>query len=1308
VVAEPVALDDMDVVLAGALETQEIRNAFLEEVGLIALLAFAFSALGGALARLALRPSAVRLSETEKRFKQLVEDSGDPIVISTVDGRVIDCNQAFEDLFRSPKKSILARESHAFWVDPSAREVFVERLMSLERLVGEEIHLRRTDGSEVVCLATVSLRRDEAGNAERIESILKDITELKRREAELEASEANYFDLFQHAPEMLLSVEAGTATIRECNATLLRETGYAREDLLGQPVLKFCPPGVLETVQSYQEEFRASGCADEVEAALLRKDGSRMPVSCKVAGVYASDGDLVAVRVALRNISGQKELADRLDRILQGTQDGLWDWPDIERDEFWWSPSFFELLGFSPDAFRPKNAVFMDLLHPADREAQAQDMQRALGTGGPFESVFRLRHKSGEYLWVQSRGQAYLGGDGEPTRVSGSVRDISARKKLEDDLSTTTSSLIEAQAIAEVGSWRWDFETGPGPASEEQYRIFGLDSSEGPPPLDDLLRQFHPDDREPWLAALEKARTTGSMELRVRIHRANDGEERVLQARGRGIRGPDGTAIGVAGVTMDVTDRLRHERVLEAERDRARQYLDTAEVMMVVLDRRGRVEMINRKGCETLGRPEAECLGKDWFELAIPEEIRGELRGMFDKVMAGVIESPSQYENVILNSAGGRIPIAWYNSPLRDETGSIASVLSSGTDLTELHKAQHALRESQNRLESVINTMQAGVVLQAASGQILFANEPAGRIFGMAVSDVEGKTSHDPVWQMVDEEGIPVQGEDHPAMATLRTGEPVRGAIRGLFSGDPDRTRWLLINTEPLLNPTTGEVSEVVSTFLDITERRTSEEALRESEERYRSLFTWMGEGFAIQEMVWDDAGEPFDYRFLDMNPAFERLTGFSRESIVGRTFREVLPGFEPTWLQRYGEVVRASGSILFSGFALPLGRHFEVQAFHLDGNRFAVTFNDITDRVASEKALQESESRFRGVFLDSPTGITLAGPNGKMAAVNPRFCEMLGYTEEELLGRDPDEFTHPYDLRLSSRQTRELDTLVGSGWEVEKRYLRKDGAAVWCTLRTSEILDEHGNLKYSLGMIQDISPRRKAEAELGESEARLRALASRLASVREQERAAVSRELHDELGQALTVLRMDLSLLHGELRKEEDPGDLSDRLGKLVSMADTNIDLVRSISSRLRPPILDVLGLGAAIEWQVDEYRSRADVEFHLDISLESKEVSKANATSLFRITQEALTNVLRHADASNVWVTLGRQEHWIQLTVRDDGRGIKPGDSVSPTALGLLGMEERAMSMGGDLSVTEDPGGGTIVRARIPAGFGKGGETQ
>ena len=500
-------------------------------------------------------------------------------------------------------------------------------------------------------------------------------------------------------------------------------------------------------------------------------------------------------------------------------------------------------------------------------------------------------------------------------------------------------------------------------------------------------------------------------------------------------------------------------------------------------------------------------------------------------------------------------------------------------DGDDLRSAERALKVSEVRLERLIESVQVGVVLQSADGKIVFANEAAAALFGMTVKEMEGRTAGDPMWSMIDESGNPIPDSEQPFPITIRTGKPVRGALRGLFPEDPGRTRWVLVNTEPFLDQATSSVSEVVVTFQDITGRRRVEDALR------------------------------------------------------------------------------------------------------------------------------DSEAMFRGVFLDSPTGINLVDRAGKIVAVNPRFCEMLGYSEEEILGKDPDQFTHPYDLELSPRQSRALDTAVGSGVEVEKRYLRKDGGAVWCTLRTSQILGEDGEPKYELGLVQDISPRRKAEAELRESEARLRALSTRLASVRETERAAVSRELHDELGQALTSLRMDLSMIHSWLIAGKEIDDLVDRVAELLANADTNIDLVRTISSRLRPPILDVMGVGPAIEWQVEEHRTRASAEFHLDITLESGAVSKGNATSIFRIAQEAMTNVLRHARAENVWVHLNKIGRWIELVVEDDGDGIREGASTSHTALGLLGMRERALSMGGKLTIGDRRGGGTVVRLRVPAGAGRGG---
>ena len=229
-----------------------------------------------------------------------------------------------------------------------------------------------------------------------------------------------------------------------------------------------------------------------------------------------------------------------------------------------------------------------------------------------------------------------------------------------------------------------------------------------------------------------------------------------------------------------------------------------------------------------------------------------------------------------------------------------------------------------------------------------------------------------------------------------------------------------------------------------------------------------------------------------------------------------------------------------------------------------------------------------------------------------------------------------------------------------------------------------------------DITERKKAEIAVLESRTQLRALAQRLEEIREEEKAILARELHDELGQALTALRMDLGALRTQLPEEAIP--LRSRLGEMADAAEDLVVELRNICGRLRPPILDVLGLPEAIEWQVEEFRKRSEVEFDLEMDIGGLHLEGKTATVAFRLIQESLVNVIRHANANRVRVSLLREDGYLVGEVEDDGRGITPEDITRPTSLGLVGMRERVRSLDGDHSVEPLSGGGTLVRFRVP----------
>ena len=229
-----------------------------------------------------------------------------------------------------------------------------------------------------------------------------------------------------------------------------------------------------------------------------------------------------------------------------------------------------------------------------------------------------------------------------------------------------------------------------------------------------------------------------------------------------------------------------------------------------------------------------------------------------------------------------------------------------------------------------------------------------------------------------------------------------------------------------------------------------------------------------------------------------------------------------------------------------------------------------------------------------------------------------------------------------------------------------------------------------------DRRERQRAEDKLRRSLDQLRALTTYLQYVREEERTRIAREVHDELGQALTGLKLDMSWLSARLARNAKPVQL--KVKTMVDHIDETIQTVRRIATELRPGILDSLGLAAALEWQANEFQSRTGIPCHVVATVDDSQLQQQFATVFFRIYQETLTNIIRHAKATNVDVRLAEENGALVLTVKDNGRGISEEEIASTRSIGLLGMRERAMLIGGEISLTGAPGKGTTMTLRAP----------
>lgn len=355
----------------------------------------------------------------------------------------------------------------------------------------------------------------------------------------------------------------------------------------------------------------------------------------------------------------------------------------------------------------------------------------------------------------------------------------------------------------------------------------------------------------------------------------------------------------------------------------------------------------------------------------------------------------------------------------------------------------------------------------------------------------------------------------------------------------------------------------------------------------------------------------------------------------------------------------------------------------------------------ASLRALRQSEAHLRAVLNHSLAAVYLKDVDGRHMFVNRAFEQITGIPESAALGRTAYElFERNFADGYAANDRRVLQTRQPTVFEEEAP--QSDGIHTYLSVKFP-LLDASGTPYALCGMTTDITSRKRAERELERSREELRALTARLQSVREEERARISREIHDELGQMLTALRMSQSLLMDNLRSARDapPREaLAAQLESMQKLVTRALGSVRRIATELRPEVLDTLGLAAALEWQAAEFTRHTGILCAVSLPDGAVEVAAERATALFRIFQEALTNVARHSGARAVHAELRNSGGKVQLTVADDGRGMPPQAAQGAvTSLGLLGMRERAAMLGGEARLASTPGGGTTITVRLPA---------
>jgi PAS domain S-box-containing protein len=442
------------------------------------------------------------------------------------------------------------------------------------------------------------------------------------------------------------------------------------------------------------------------------------------------------------------------------------------------------------------------------------------------------------------------------------------------------------------------------------------------------------------------------------------------------------------------------------------------------------------------------------------------------------------------------------------------------------------------------------------------------------------------------------------------------------------------------------------------------------------------------------------NWRYLYVNKAAKRAIGRPRADILGHTLWELYPDIVGSELERqYNRAMTERVPVVFEFHYGTLDTWWENRFYPVPEGLSVFAFN-ITERKRAEERLRRSEECFQQLAECIPEVLWMIDPDTyQLLYVSPAYQKIWGWPCEGLYKRPTSwmEAIHPDD-RARVEQSRTQQVL--GRYDEEFRIIRPDGSLRWVRDRAFPVYDTLGKICRITGMAEDVTERKFAGETLKANHEQLRALSARLQAAREEEGTRIARELHDELGGALTCLKWDLEGFDRVISELTDLSQLAvlhSKIRTMLSLTDTTITTITKISSELRPTVLDDLGLVAAIAWHTKQFQTRSGINCDFECSSDVNLI-REQSTTIFRILQEALTNILRHAQATSVNISMKERAGEFVLTVSDNGRGITEHEKSRSQSLGLLGMRERAYLIGAHISFTGVEGCGTQVMLRVP----------
>lgn len=1218
------------------------------------------------------------LRQSEENFRALYNRT--PVMLHSInqEGEVVSVSDYWLEVMGYDREEVLGRHISDFMTAASRREMLEVRFpkfLETGRARDLEYQWVKKNGEIMDVLVSAILDRDETGRILRSMGVVVDVTARKRAEEALQAASRNWQTTFNAMGDGITLLDRRSQIV-QANQAFLDLVEKPAAEVEGRHCWELvhgraapipeCP--VARMWQSRRRETLELALGDRW--FLVSADPIMDEAGAVTGGVHILN-DITVRKQAERDLLESKNI---LQKTFDALDEGVFLVDPATRNIVGCNPTAGRMFGYGIEELIGRNFLFLHV-NREFYEEYGRRMFRELDKTGIFRTEFQMKRRDGVIFPTDNTVTQLLDEGGSRTLLVGTMRDISERRAAEEALRESEERMRLFIEHAPAALAMFDKEMRYLSVSRRWLRDYGLGDR-------DLFGLSHyevfPEIPESWKEVHRRGLAGEVVGAEADSFERLDGSVQWLRWEVRPWYDASGGGVGgIVIFTEDITARQQAEEALQASeallRDAQRiAHMGSWSVNIADNTFTWSEEMYRIYGVTKKELPHT----MDVFMKLLHPDDRHLMERWVEQTIAQL--KPGELDFRVVLPDGTIRYIRGEGDLITDQTGKPERMVGTAQDIT----ARKRLEEERDRLFNLSLDM---LCIAGFDGFFKQLNPAWSKTLGWTEEELLSKS-----WLEF------VHPEDR--QATIAAGEKLLDgrAVYGfenryLCLGGSHR--WLSWNSFPL--PDEGLIFCVVR---DVTTQRLAEEALlREKHFTDAAIESLPGVFY-----LFSAAG-----KYLRWNANLEQVTGYTGADFAGMLPWDLFKGPErERTAAAFQEALKRGDVTIEAELAAKDGSQipylFTGRRVKLDDRTCVLGMGiDISARKQAEAALQESEERLRLAVESSDTGLWDWDLITNQVYFSPEWKRQLGYKDHEIpnLFEEWESRLHPED---HDRAVATVQAYLENPWpdyEMEFRLRHRDSSYRWILTRAALYSDQTGRPVRMMGSHLDITRRKMIEKQLAEAGDQLRGLAARLAESEDAERKRIARELHDQVGQNLTALSINLNLINSLL-----PGEATEqarsRLDNSMALVQQTGKVIRNLMAELRPPVLDDYGLVAALRWYAGEFAtwSGIDVEVHGEELTTRLEPNIENV--LFRIYQEALTNAVKHSQASQAVVTLEKDGTTVRMIIEDNGVGFHPAQLRKPEGdqgWGLLTMHERALTVGGRCRIESSPGEGTRVIVEV-----------